>query len=559
MPEPTGQLVGTREDPSLGEVSIRLSVPGVGFEPTRHEGHWILSPARLPIPPPGPDTLKIVKPIGPIILNPGHLKTEGRIDQMNDRTTRVRGGTIQTPTGGLKSDLLISGEKVTALLDPSSPISADQEIDAQGRWVLPGLIDLHAHTRSPGYEQKEDFLTASRAAAAGGYTTFVDMPNVEPPTVTVEQFEEKKAIADQLCIIDWGHFVGPTQLDEIPKLAKAGATGYKFFQVTGGYPHDPRLAIADPARLLDTFNAIAETGLPCVVHPFAQTLFESLYHQEVAKGRPGDIFTFSDVYTRDIVWRLAVAILLEVQRETGMRMQVVHTHAPGSLRLLAQAKADGLPVTVASDPKYFHLRDEDIRSQGARAIPGGAVTSNPDRMAAIWEGLDSGLIDIIDSDHAPHLLEELTLMEESPLIGPFGAPHYEHLLSLLLTDVHNGNLRLGRLVHTLTEAPARVLGLYPEKGALLPGSSADLVIVDPNQVFVPQDGEMECKSNWTPYHGWNLMGKPVLTMLRGTVIFKDGKITAEPGFGRYIAGVPQEPDPDMASAKNAGLYLRPRS
>ena len=181
LPEPTGRLVGTREDPSLGEFSIGLSVPGVGFEPTRHEGHWILSPARLPIPPPGPDTLKIVKPIGPIILNPGHLNTEGRIDQMNDRTTRVRGGTIQTPTGGLKSDLLISGEKITALLDPSSPISADQEIDAQGRWVLPGLIDLHAHTRSPGYEQKEDFLTASRAAAAGGYTTFVDMPNVEPP------------------------------------------------------------------------------------------------------------------------------------------------------------------------------------------------------------------------------------------------------------------------------------------------------------------------------------------------------------------------------------------
>ena len=479
--------------------------------------------------------------------------------EVGETTTRIRGGTIQTATGGTKADLLISGEKVSALLDPSHPVTADREIDAQGKWVLPGLIDLHAHTRSPGYEQKEDFLTASRAAAAGGYTAFVDMPNVEPPTVTTELFEEKRAVADRLSIVDWGHFVAPTQLDEIPKLAKAGATGFKFFQVTGGYPHDPRLAIADPARLLETFEAIAETGLPCVVHPFAQTLFESLYHREVAKGRKGDIFTFSDVYTRDIVWRLAVAILLEVQRETGMRMQVVHTHAPGSLRLLAQAKADGLPVTVATDPKYFHLREEDIQAQGARAIPGGAVTSNPDRMAAIWDALDRGVIDLVDSDHAPHLLDELTLMEEDPLIGPFGSPHYEHLLSLMLSDVQAGDLRLNRLVHALTEAPARVLGLYPRKGALMPGSDADVVIVDPDLAYRPQDGQMESKSNWTPYHGREFVGKAVLTMLRGTVIFSDGQVTGEPGYGRYLAGVAQEPDPDRPADMHPGLHLRPRS
>ena len=478
---------------------------------------------------------------------------------MSEKTIRVRGGTIQTPSGGAETDLLISGEKIAALVDPSSPISADQDIDARGKWVLPGLIDLHAHTRSPGYEEKEDFLTASRAAAAGGYTVFVDMPNVEPPTVTVELFEEKRAVADELCIVDWGHFVGPTRLDEIPKLAEAGVTGFKFFQVTGGYPHDPRLAIADPARLLETFTAIAETGLLCVVHPFAQTLFESLYHKEVEKGRPGDIHTFSDVYTRDIVWRLAVGILLEVQRETGMRMQVVHTHAPGSFRLLAQAKADGVPVTVATDPKYFHLREEDIVSQGARAIPGGAVTRDPDRMAAIWDALDTGVIDIVDSDHAPHLLDDLTLMEEDPLIGPFGSPHYEHLLSLMLTDVSEGNLRLGRLVHAMTEAPARILGLYPTKGALLPGSDADLVIVDPDLVYQPQDGQMECKSNWTPYHGRDLVGKPELTMLRGTVIFRDGQVTVEPGFGRYIPGIPQEPDRSQPADMHPGLYLSPRS
>ncbi|MDH3606403.1 MAG: dihydroorotase family protein, partial [Acidimicrobiia bacterium] len=451
-------------------------------------------------------------------------------------TTRIRNGIIQTPTGPVEADVLIDGERISALLGRGSEAVADTEIDATGLWVLPGLIDLHAHTRVPGYEYKEDYLTSSRAAAVGGYTTYVDMPNVEPPTTTVELFEEKRAIAAENCLIDWGHFVGPVQFDQIEGFAKAGATGFKIFQVTGGYPHDPRLALDDPGRLYQTFQTIAETGLPCVVHPFVQTLFEYLYEEASAAGAPRDIHTFSAVYTRDIVWRTAVAILLELQRDTGVRLQVVHTHAPGSLRLLRQAKADGLGVTVAADPKYFHLRDEDIKAQGARAIPGGAVTSDPARMEEIWRSIEDGTIDIIDSDHAPHTLEDLKLMEEDPLIGPFGAPHYDHLLSLMLTDVGKGHMRLERLVEMLTETPARILGVYPEKGAVLPGSLADVILVDPNKKVVPKDEEMYSKSAWTPYVDWEFTGAAVLTMLRGTVIAKDGKALGEPGFGRYIAG-----------------------
>ena len=473
-------------------------------------------------------------------------------------TTRVRNGVIQTSTGPVEADVLVAGERVSALLARDDPTAASSEIDAGGNWVLPGLVDLHAHTRVPGYEYKEDFFTASQAAAAGGYTTFVDMPNVEPPTVTVELFEEKRAIAAEQSIIDWGHFVGPVKLDEIPKFAKAGVTGFKIYQVTGGYPHDPRLAIDDPGRLYETFSAIAETGLLCVVHPFAQTLFEHLFAVEVASGRGHDVTTFSDVYTRDVAWRTAVAILLELQRETGVRLQVVHTHSHGSLRLLRQAKADGVGATVAVDPKYFHLRHEDLEAQGARAIPGGWVTSDPERMDVIWRSLEDGTIDLIDSDHAPHTLEDLKLADADPLTGPFGSPQYDHLLSLMLTDVRDGNLRLERLVQILTENPARLLGLYPEKGALLPGSQADLIIVDPDREVHPKDGEMYSKSGWTPYHGRTLVGGPVLTMLRGTVIAKDGKVSGEPGFGRYI---PQRPLAWAVPApgKTQGLSLERRN
>jgi dihydroorotase len=457
----------------------------------------------------------------------------------------------------VEADVLVDGDRISALLSRDSEVTADTDIDASGLWVLPGLIDLHAHTRVPGYEYKEDYLTSSRAAAVGGYTTYIDMPNVEPPTTTVELFEQKKAIAAESCLIDWGHFVGPVQFDQIEGFAKAGVTGFKIFQVTGGYPHDPRLALDDPGRLYQTFQAIADTGLPCVVHPFAQTVFEYLYEEASAAGAPRDIHTFSDVYTRDVVWRTAVAILLELQRDTGVRLQVVHTHAPGSLRLLRQAKAEGVGVTVASDPKYFHLREQDINAQGARAIPGGAVTKDAARMEEIWRSIDDGTIDIIDSDHAPHTLEDLQLMEKDPLIGPFGAPHYEHLLPLMLTDVRNGNMRLERLVQMLTETPARIIGLYPEKGAVLPGSFADIVLVDPDKKVHPTDEGMESKSAWTPYDGWELTGAPVITMLRGSVIAKDGRVLGEPGNGRYIAGRPQGWAPRTPQV-HQGLSLEPR-
>jgi dihydroorotase len=469
---------------------------------------------------------------------------------------RVGGGVIQTGAGAVEADLLVAGERIAAVVERDTSIPARDEIDARGKWILPGVVDLHVHTRVPGYEYKEDFRTSSRAAAIGGVTTFVDMPNVEPPTTTVQLLEEKRALAADECHVDWGHFASPRNLDEIPRLAEAGATGFKTFQVGGGYPHDPRLVMSDPAELYATFDAIATTGLPCVVHPFSQSLMEYLSEREFQAGARRDIRTFSKVYTRDVVWSAAVAVLLEIQRETQARLHLLHTHAPASLRLIRQAKVEGFGITAAIDPKYFHLRGGDLAEHGARGLPGGFIVEDEVRMAAIWEALDDGTLDVIDSDHAPHTLDDLKRMEADPWTGPWGGPHLEHLLSLLLTDVHAGKLRLGRMVTLLSENPARLLGLYPQKGALQPGSDADLVIVDPEREVVPRDEGMESKSAWTPYVGWRLRGAPVLTMLRGRVIARDGKVLNEPGSGRYIAGRPQrfsKPAPGQAP----GLALAP--
>lgn len=452
---------------------------------------------------------------------------------------RIRGGTIQRPDGPLDADVLIRDGHIVALIERSEVVAVDEVIDADGLWVMPSVIDLHTHSRVPGYEYKEDYTTASRAAAVGGVGLFVDMPNVEPPTTTVELFNEKRATADRECVVDFGHFVSPTVFDEILPLAEAGATGYKIFQVKGGYPHDPRLAIEDPGDLLRVFREIERTGLPCVVHPFSQGVFEQLSDEAFRNGAPKDIWTFSDIYTRDVVWSSAVGILLALQAESNVRLHLVHTHAKGSLEQVREAKARGQRVTAAIDPKYMHLRDQDLHDQGARAIPGGFVTNDALRMSEIWRSLEDGTIDHIDSDHAPHTLEDLVRMVEDPWTGPFGAPHLDHYLSLLLTDVAKGSLRLSRLVSLLTEAPARIIGLYPYRGAILPGSSADIVLVDPAASVHPLDGKMESKVQWTAYHGWEFTGRPMRTILRGVTVALEGEVTAPAGFGQYVSGVSQ--------------------
>jgi dihydroorotase (multifunctional complex type) len=437
------------------------------------------------------------------------------------------------------ADILIEGEQIVGVVDPSEEVADAIDIDAAGKVVLPGIIDTHAHTREPGYTHKEDFLSASQAAAAGGVTTIIDMPNVEPPTDTVEALVEKRKIAERKSIVDWGHWVAGTNIDEIPRLAEAGATGFKIFQVSGAYPHDPRLAINDEATLLRAFRAIAKTGLPCLVHPFNQRLFEQLSDEAFGDGKPPDAFTFGEVYTTEAIWHTAVNTLLNLQQLSEVRLHVVHTHSAGSLRLIKDAKSRGQRVSAALDPKYYHLTRKDLERQHGRACPGGFITEDPERMAIIWESLRDGTIDMIDADHAPHTLEEIAVLETDAWNAAMGSPQYDWHYSVTLSDVASGQLTLARAVELLAVAPARMLGLYPRKGALLPGSDADLVLVDLDKRVTLSDRGLFTKVGWTPFLDWTVTGIVELTMLRGTVVARDRQIVGQPGLGRYVSGIPQ--------------------
>ena len=458
---------------------------------------------------------------------------------MANYQTRVTGGQVYLGGQLVRADLLIDEGRIAGVVDGDNTVEAAETIDATDRLVLPGIIDTHAHTREPGFTHKEDFLTASKAGAAGGVTTMIDMPNVEPPTDTVETYLEKREKADATSIIDFGHWVAGTKLDEIARLADAGATGYKIFQVSGAYPHDPRLAMNDEASLLKAFRAIEKTGLPLNVHPFNQSLFEELSEEAFAAGKPANWYTFGEVYTTDAIWHTAANTLINLQALTGVRLNLVHTHSAGSLRLIRAAKAKGQRVTASVDPKYYHLTRDDLMRLKGRACPGGFITEDADRMAEIWKSLNDGTIDSIDADHAPHTLEELEQMEDDAWHSAMGSPQYDWQYTITLTDVNNGKISLRRAVELLSEAPARMLGIFPKKGALVPGSDADLVLVDIDREMTLTDDGLYTKVGWTPYLGWKVKGYVAMTMLRGTVVARDREIVGQPGYGQYIAGVPQ--------------------
>ncbi len=453
--------------------------------------------------------------------------------------TRISGGRVMVRGELVDADLLVDGEKIVGLVGRDSTVEAVDTIDATGKVVLPGIIDTHAHTREPGYTHKEDFHSASQAAAAGGVTVMIDMPNVEPPTDTVDAFLEKRELAAAKSIVDFGHFVAGTQPTEIGKLAEAGATGYKTFQVSGAYPHDPRLAINDEGRLVQCFREIEKTGLANLIHPFNQSLFEQLSNEAFAAGKPANHVTFGEVYTTEQIWHTAVNTLVNLQRLTGVRLHLVHTHSAGSLQLIREAKEQGQRVTSAVDPKYYHLTEDDLAKLKGRACPGGFITSDEARMTAIWRALNDGTIDMIDADHAPHTIEEIEVLEHDAWHAAMGSPQYDWQYSITLNDVAGGKLSLRRAVELLAEEPARFLGIYPKKGILVPGADADLVIVDLDRETVLTDEGLYTRVGWTPYRDWTVKGYVELTMLRGTVICTERKVTGERGYGQFIAGVPQ--------------------
>ena len=451
----------------------------------------------------------------------------------------VRGRRIFAGQGWLDGAVAIRDGRIEVVLPADAlpgDAAADEVIEAGDRWVLPGMVDTHAHFRDPGLTHKEDWLTGSSAAAAGGVTTVIDMPNVEPPPNNVERFVAHRDNAARKSVIDFGHHVAGTIPEEIPGLAAAGASGFKVFMkrdVARSYPHMPGTAVDDHATLYRICEAVAETGLPLLVHPDDQSLAELfLARASATTGRGALSYARAMRGGSGVIMDTGIATMLALQRATGVRLHLLHVSTVGGWQMIRAAKAEGRAVTAEVNPFHLFVNDWATVERWGPYVLGQWV---PDADAeATWEAVLDRTADILGSDHTPHAASEKAGGWDDMFATPGGSPTIQHALALLLTGVRDGRLPLERVVELWCTAPAAFLGLAGRKGVVAPGADADLVIVDSQRAQVIRDEDVVSRAGYTVLAGRELVGLPEITISRGRVVWRDGRIVADPGSGRWL-------------------------
>jgi len=444
----------------------------------------------------------------------------------------IKNGNLVRPAGVTPGDVGIEGGCIAFLGPPGQAPAASRTIDARSLLVFPGLVDPHVHMREPGATHKEDFASGTRAAAAGGVTTVLCMPNVTPPVLDEAGFEASLNAAEGKALVDFGiqAGVGPGGFDAIPALWRRGVTSFEIFMSDA--PDSLRLEAS--ADLLEALRRIRGCG-------GVAGIFTGDQERTAAR-----LARLRDAGRRD--WRvpvdgrppaaeaIGIARALALAREAGARTYIRQVSTSGGLHALREGKSER-PREVFGEvtPHHLFLTTEALVKGGSFAymLP---PLRDPEHLAALWEGLTSGALDAVGSDHAPHAPAEKERARGDPWSAPSGTPGLETTLPLFLDAAHKNRIALTKVVEVCAEAPARIFGLYPRKGVLAVGSDADIVLADPNRETVVQAERLHTKARSSPFEGWRLRGAPVMTIVRGHVIMEDGRIADSPPAGQFIPG-----------------------
>ena len=447
----------------------------------------------------------------------------------------IRGAKAVLEDGIRIVDIATDGERIAAITDAGAAPSGHREIKADGLVALPGLIDMHSHHREPGFSHKEDLGAIGRQCAAGGVTTSVAMPNVSPPPTTAKNLDDMLELYRERSMVDYNVNASGVELDEIPKLAERGILAFKIFMVvdTGrSYPHMPGIGLHKHGELYERMKAVKATGLPLMIHPHDQALMDAIEREYWDRGER-DFRAYAKAYAHDdgVIWDTAVAVLLRLQEATGVRLHLLHTQTRRVVEMLRAAKAAGRAVSAEVNPWCFWLGNDwaNIERLGSYAL---SYYVAPHHSEAVYAGFRDGTVDIMATDHAPHLREEKEPGWKDGWKAHTGTPSEQFYLSLLLTDVAAGKLSYERVAEATATTPAKLFGLYPRKGAIRVGADADVVLVDPAKRRTITDADVLSKCGWTPYAGRDVRGLPVYTLLRGEVILDDGALAVREGYGR---------------------------
>ncbi|MGK2850614.1 MAG: dihydroorotase [Candidatus Limnocylindrales bacterium] len=451
----------------------------------------------------------------------------------------IRGGTVVTPDGTRRADIAIDGERIAAIVESGTPIDAARVIDATGKHVIPGAIDVHSHHREPGFTHKEDIISATSACAAGGVTTSFAMPNVSPPPNTVEHLDAMLELYEQKAIIDWNINAAGTVPTEIAGLATRGIAAFKVFMVVDSgrsYPHMPGIGVHDHGKLLEIFETVAETGLPLMVHPHDQALMTHIEEGFWQRGER-DAQAYAKAYAAydGIIWDTAASLLLRLQRATGTRLHLLHTQTEGVVEQLRAAKAAGQAVSAELNPWALFLGNDwsNIERLGSYALSYWVPEKH---VEPLWGALRDGTIDLISTDHGPHTRAEKEPGWTDGWKAHTGTPSAQFYVPLFLDAAVRGLITLERVVELIATVPARTFGLT-DKGRLEVGAHADVAIVDLEREFEIRDEDVLSKIGYTPYAGQRIRGAVDATLVRGREVYRDGAVVGAPGWGRQARPV----------------------
>jgi len=396
--------------------------------------------------------------------------------------------------------------------------------------ILPGLVDSHVHINDPGRAEWEGFETATRAAAAGGYTTLVDMPlNCLPPTATAAALAAKRRAAAGRCWVDWlawGGVVSDNQ-DEIEALGAAGVPGFKCFLIHPGI--DGFTMVTEP-QLRAALPHVARTGLPLLVH----AELPGPVDQATRRLRDADWRRYSThLQSRPEEAELAaIRLLLSLCRQYKFRLHIVHLSASSALAELCAARAEGLPVSVETCPHYLHFCAEEI-PDGATLCKCAPPIRSRDNREKLWQGLKDGIIDLVATDHSPCPPAMKGLDEGSFKTAWGGISSLSLALPVIWTEASRRGFTLTDLTRWMSEQPARLAGCFARKGRIAEGFDADFVIFEPEADFVVTKDRLHYRHPVSPYLGEKLRGVVKATYLRGQCVFADGQFCGEAG-GREI-------------------------
>jgi allantoinase len=421
----------------------------------------------------------------------------------------IRGQMVVTAGSIGPAAIHLRDEKIVAVRGFADTVAGCEIVDAGDSVVMPGLVDTHVHINSPGRAEWEGFSTATRAAAAGGVTTLVDMPlNSIPATTTLESFKTKLEDARGNCFVDVGFWGGvvPGNTSELAPMFDAGVVGFKCFLVPSGVDEFQHVTETD---LREAMPELSRLGAMLIVHA------ELPGPTKTAEGTDYDAFLQSRPRAAEDE---AIELMIGLSREFGTRVHIVHLSSSDALPLLRRAQDEGVKITAETCPHYLHFAAETIPAQATefKCCPPIRERENREKL---WQGLVDGTIEMIVSDHSP-CPASMKLRESGDFVAAWGGIASLQLrLPVVWTEAQRRGFSLHELTTWLCANPARQVSLDSRKGAIAEGNDADIVIWNPHRAFTVDASNLEHRHKLTPYHGESLTGTVEKTFLRGRKIY----------------------------------------